>query len=83
MEKHEFIGRLTRYNRLQNTYYGTPRYEIFMESENTGELFHAKTSQRTGHIYGFNSEVGAMYRILYHNVTNGNISIDDIYKMEG
>lgn len=81
MKKYEFVGRLIRYEYLRNSHYGTPRYEIYMISENTGELFHAKTSQHTGNIYGFTSTAGSFYKIVYHYTASGNISIDWIYNI--
>lgn len=65
--------------RLNNSYYGNPRYEIVL-MDNKYNYYIAKTGSDISSAYGVgNYMLNNQYEITYHFTTKGNMIIDYIY----
>ena len=77
MKKQTFTGKMTRYERLNSSYYGNPRYEGTFEDAEGNELY-AKTASDSACGYSFLNEREKTRVIEYHETRTGNLIIDYI-----
>ena len=72
-----FKGTLVRYERLNNSYYGNPRYMGVYENEN-GNYLIGTTASNASCAYSFLNNQDGMKNIEYHETKTGNIVFDYI-----
>ena len=77
MKKKTFTGKLIRYERKNNSYYGNPKYYGVFENEN-GEILEATTATDANCAYGFLNYPEQNRTLTYHTTRTGNNIIDYI-----
>lgn len=77
MKRKEFTGKLSYYERLNNSCYGNPRYYGVFTNER-GETLVGKTATNAACAYGFLNYQNALRKVTYHITRNGNIIFDYI-----
>ena len=77
MKKKTFTGKLVRYERRNNSYYGNPKYYGVFENEN-GEILEATTATDASCAYGFLNYPEDVRTVTYHTTRTGNNIIDYI-----
>ena len=77
MKKQTFKGTMTRYERLNNSSYGNPRFLGVFEDSN-GNYLVGKTGINSSCAYSFLNNQTAEKEIEYHETKTGNIVIDYI-----
>ena len=77
MKKFTFTGKLIRYERRNNSYYGNPKYFGIFENEN-GEILQAATASNASCAYEFLNQKNNEREITYHTTKTGNKIIDYI-----
>lgn len=77
MKKFTFTGKLIRYERKNNSYYGNPKYFGVFENEN-GEILQATTASNASCAYGFLNQREEVREVTYHTTRIGNNIIDYI-----
>jgi len=75
MKKLQFRGKLVRYERKNNSYYGNPRYYGFFENEK-GEYLSGTTASNASCAYTFLNNTQTEKIITFHETKAGNIVID-------
>lgn len=75
--KKTFVGKLVRYERRNNSYYGNPKYYgVFEDAE--GNILHATTATNASCAYGFLNYPEQERTLTYHTTRTGNNIIDYI-----
>ena len=77
MKKLQFTGKLTSYERKNNSINGNPKYFGVFKNEN-GEILKATTATDAGCAYSFLNNREAEKVITYHETKTGNYIIDYI-----
>lgn len=75
--KSMIIGTTVRLERLNNSVYGNPRYEVVIRDE-SGNYFYAKTANKASCGYMIDEYLGKKKLFHYHVTKVGNNIIDDI-----
>ena len=81
MKKSTFTGKLVRYERRNNSYYGNPKYMGVFEEEN-GDYLIGTTASNASCAYSFLNNPDCMKNIEYHETKTGNIVIDYIREVK-
>ena len=77
MKKKTFTGKLVRYERKNNSYYGNPKYfGVFEDAE--GNILCATTATDASCAYGFLNYPEQERTLTYHTTRTGNNIIDYI-----
>ena len=77
MKKKIFKGKLLRYERKNNSYYGNPKYYGVFEDIN-GNILCATTATNASCAYGFLNYLEDVRTVTYHTTRTGNNIIDYI-----
>ena len=77
MKKKTFNGKLVRYERKNNSYYGNPKYYGVFEDIN-GNILCATTANNASCAYGFLNYPEDVRTVTYHTTITGNNIIDYI-----
>ena len=77
MKKLTFTGTMTRYERLNNSSYGNPRY-MGVFKDNNGNYLIGKTGINASCGYSFLNNREAEKEVTYHETRTGNIIFDYI-----
>ena len=77
MKKLQFTGKLTRYERLENSEYGNPKYFGVFENE-SGDTLKATTGTDASCAYSFLNNQKETRTLEYHETKTGNYIIDYI-----
>lgn len=77
MKKLQFTGKLTSYERLENSEYGNPKYFGVFENE-SGDTLKAITATDASCAYEFLNNQHETRTIDYHETKTGNYIIDYI-----
>lgn len=76
--KNMIIGTIVRLERLNNSVYGNPRYEVVIREESGDYYFYAKTASDASCGYVIDDYLGKKKLFHYHITKGGNNIIDDI-----
>lgn len=68
--------KITRITRLNNSYYGNPRYELRLEDENDSYIAKTGSDYQVGYTIYWTWE-GRTAMIEYHFTKNGNMIVND------
>ena len=77
MEKLQFTGKLTSYERLENSEYGNPKYFGVFKNE-SGDVLKATTATDCSCAYSFLNNQNESRVVDYHETKTGNYIIDYI-----
>ena len=77
MKKLQFTGKITRYERLENSEYGNPKYFGVFKNEN-GDTLKATTGTDASCGYSFLNNQNETRTLDYHETKTGNYIIDYI-----
>ena len=77
MKKLQFTGKLTSYERLENSEYGNPKYYGVFKNEN-GDILRATTGTDSACGYSFLNNQDKSRVVEYHETKAGNYIIDHI-----
>lgn len=82
MKKQTALLTIKKIERLNNSYYGNPKYYIIAKNEQ-GQTLVGKTATNAaiGYMLGYDSE-GRKYLFDYHTTANGNIIFDYAKKID-
>lgn len=72
------IGTIVRLERLNNSIYGNPRYEVVIRDESGDYYFYAKSASNAYWVYAIDKYLGKKNLFHYHITKAGNNIIDDI-----
>lgn len=75
--KSKIIGTIFRLERLNNSVWGNPRYNVTIKDE-CGFYFYAKTASDASCAYSIDNNRGKKKLFYYHVTKAGNNIIDDI-----
>ena len=83
MKKFKEIFRVNQVVRLNNSYYGNPRYLIYIETMHDGKLIRATTTPNINCAYMISSYMeGKEYEFIYHLTPSKEIRIDNFLNLE-
>lgn len=75
MKKEKAQATVTKIERLKNSVYGNPAWQVWFETES--DLFAGRTAPNSISAYAIGSySVGRNYEITYHYTAKGNLHID-------
>jgi hypothetical protein len=75
---YKVIGKVTRYELLESSYYGNPKYHLSITTE-SGEIIHGKTATDAQIGYECLNSMNENHKWLYHKTPKGNIIFDQMF----